>query len=128
MTIHPEKLLHDYTETIDGKSFVDAKILDVFAGHIIREKSRKLKSAIEIVIEGTELKLEDCVINKKNLLCCNWNIANNNCSWFTKWVSMDTITKKIRVLFFPKYAAAYSRLTTFCQSTSNANNPSGAVF
>ena len=46
---------------------MDAKILDVFAGYIIREKSRKLKSAIEIVIEGTELKLEDCVINKKKL-------------------------------------------------------------
>ena len=44
---------------------MDAKILDVFAGHIIRENSRKLKSAIEIVIEGTELKLEDCVINKQ---------------------------------------------------------------
>ena len=65
MTIHPEKLLHDYTETIDGKNFVHAKILYVFAAHIIREKSRKLKSAIEIVIEGTDLKLEDCVINKQ---------------------------------------------------------------
>ena len=129
MTIHPEKFLHDYTETIDGKSFVDAKILDVFAGHIIREKSRKLKSAIEIVIEGTELKTRRlCNKQTKNLLCCRWNIANNNYSWFTKWVSMDTITKKIRVLLFPKYAAANSRLTTFCQSTFNANNPSGAVF
>ena len=39
--------------------------MDIFAGHIIREKSRKLKSAIEIVIEGTELKLEDCVIIKQ---------------------------------------------------------------
>ena len=65
MTIHPEKLKHDYTETIAGKSFVDAKSLDVFAGHIIREKSRKQKSAIEIVIEGTEVKLDDFVINKQ---------------------------------------------------------------
>ena len=65
MTIHPEKLLHHYTKTIEGKSFRDAKILDVFAGHVIREKSRKLKSMIKIVIEGTELKLEDCVKNKQ---------------------------------------------------------------
>ena len=65
MTIHPEKLLHEYTITIERKSYKDAKISDVFAGHVIKEKSRKLKSAIEIVIEGTELTLEDCAKNKQ---------------------------------------------------------------
>ena len=128
MTIHPEKLLHDYTETIDGKSFVDAKILDVFAGHIIREKSRKLKSAIEIVIEGTELKLEDCVINKKTCFVAIGILQIIIVRGLQSGFPWTQLRRRYVSYFFPNTPQLIPDLTTFCQSTSNANNPTGAVF
>ena len=60
-----QKLLHDYTKTIEEKSYVHAKGLDVFAGQVICEKSRKLKSAIDKVFKGTEVIVEESVLNKQ---------------------------------------------------------------
>ena len=65
MTIHSEQLLHSYTKTIERKIYVDAKTLAVFAGHVTRGKSRKLKSAIDTVIDGAELELKECGINEQ---------------------------------------------------------------
>ena len=65
MTVHSKQLLHSYTKTIEGKIYVDAKILPAFAGHVLREKSRKLKCAIDTVIDGTKLELKECGTNKQ---------------------------------------------------------------
>ena len=65
MSIHPEKLLGDHIIKLNGKTYVDAKILDVFAGKRLREKSRKLKSILVPLIDGTDLKLEECLSSYK---------------------------------------------------------------
>lgn len=59
---HPENSLKKFVVSHDNKLFVDTKILDYLSDSSFSNKWAKFKPIVEVIIEGTGLKIEEVIV------------------------------------------------------------------